>query len=228
LDAPVTEAFTTLLARRLAYEPIAYITGTRAFWTLELAVTPAVLVPRPDSETLIEAALAHFTDSSPRHILDLGTGSGALLLAALREWPEATGVGVDASAPALAIAQQNAVRLGFTDRALFRLGNWCDGLAPPFDLILCNPPYVESDAQLSPEVATHEPASALYAGSDGLNEYRCLIPQLPAILAPGGITCLEIGHTQRAAVTALAEAQGFKVVCRQDLGKRDRCLVLSL
>jgi len=227
MERAVPAEFAPLLARRMRHEPVAYIIGTKAFWSIELAVTPDVLIPRPDSETLVVAAVAHFGRAGPRTVLDLGTGSGALLLAALTEWRDAHGLGVDRSAPALAVAHNNADHLGLEPRARFQLGDWAAGLATCFDLILCNPPYVEAAAPLMPDVADYEPHSALFAGADGLDDYRCLIPQLPALLAPDGIVCLEIGHTQRAAVTVLAERQGFAVTCHADLGGRDRCLVLA-
>ncbi len=227
LDAPAPAAFTSLLARRLAREPLAYITGTRDFWTIRLKVAPGVLIPRPDSETLIEAAVAHFGTAGPRSVLDLGTGSGALLLAALAQWPKARGLGVDASPAALAVASDNAKALGLAPRARFQAGNWGQGLSTRFDLILCNPPYVETQADLAPEVRDHEPASALFAGPDGLDDYRRLIPQLPALLASGGIACVEIGRLQAEAVTAIAQECGLAVRLCHDLGGRARCLVMT-
>src|SRR5205085_3156111 len=212
-----------LVDRRMAHEPIAYLTGRRAFWTIEIEVGPGALVPRPDSETLIEAAIAHFADRAPDRILDLGTGPGSLLLAALDRWPEATGVGIDASADALAYARRNAV-----PRAECRLGNWGEGLDERFDLILCNPPYVETGATLPPDVAGHEPAAALYAGPDGLEDYRRLAPQLPRLLAPGGVACVEIGAGQEKAVSAVFAAVGFTIESRRDLRGIVRCLVLTL
>ncbi len=226
MEREVPPAFEALLARRLAHEPVAYIIGTREFWSIELTVTPDVLIPRPDSETLIAAAVAHFGQAGPKVVLDLGTGSGALLLAVLHEWPEAHGLGIDRSAAALGIAHNNADALELAERVRFQLGDWAEGLHERFDLILCNPPYVEAAAALAPNVTDYEPHSALFAGADGLDEYKRLIPQLPALLAPNGIICLEIGHTQRASVSVLAEAEGFTVTCHQDLGGRDRCLVL--
>jgi release factor glutamine methyltransferase len=214
--------FAHFIARRLAHEPVAYITGTRGFWTIDLDVTPAVLIPRPDSETLIDAAVAYFGKAGPKRILDLGTGSGALLLAALDQWPYASGVGVDASAATLEVAQQNAARIA-PGRADMRLGNWTDGIEEAFDLVLCNPPYVETGADLDPQVTDYEPSSALFAGEDGLDDYRILAPLLARVT--GGIVCIEIGHTQADAVTALLENEGFTVTCRKDLGGRDRCLI---
>jgi release factor glutamine methyltransferase len=227
LEKPAPPAFAPLLARRLAHEPIAYTTGRRAFWTIELEVGPGVLIPRPDSETLIEAALAHFGHAGPGRILDLGTGPGTLLLAALDQWPDATGIGADASAEALAYARRNAVRLGLAG-AEFRLGDWGEGLDQRFDLILCNPPYVEARAALPPEVALWEPAAALYAGADGLDAYRRLAARIGALLAPGGIACLEIGAGQEEKARALFAARGFIIESRRDLGGIERCLVLSL
>jgi release factor glutamine methyltransferase len=218
------QEYDLLVNRRIAGEPVAYIVGRREFWSLDMVVTPDVLIPRPDSETLIVAALE--VCQAPRRILDLGTGSGALLLAALSEWPQATGLGVDASAAALAVAAGNAERLGFAARAAFRIGNWGDGLAEQFDLVLSNPPYVEEKAELSPEVRDHEPASALFAGADGLDEYRRLVPQLPGLLTPGGVAILEIGSTQAGAVRALAAAAGLNGEVRRDLAGLDRAVVL--
>ena len=218
--------FENWVVRRAGGEPVAYITGRREFWSLDLLVSPAVLIPRPDSETLIEAALGAFAQRPPATILDLGTGSGALLLAALAEWPAATGLGVDASAAALAVAADNAQRLGFGDRVAFALGDWGQGVDQRFDLILCNPPYVETGADLARDVRDHEPASALFAGPDGLNDYRVLVPQLPGLLREGGVAIIEIGWTQAEAVTALAAAAGLRAMVRRDLAGRDRCLVL--
>jgi release factor glutamine methyltransferase len=222
----IPDSFEALIARRLAHEPVAYITGTRDFWTISLHVAPGVLIPRPDSETLIDAALAHFGKTGPRRVLDLGTGSGALLLAALDQWPGATGVGVDASDAALDIARGNAEAIA-PGRAEIRHGGW-EGTGQTFDLILCNPPYIANDELLPPDVVDWEPASALYAGEDGLDDYRILAAVLAPQLARGGIACVEIGHTQREAVTALFAAQGFSVDCRRDLAARDRCLILHL
>jgi release factor glutamine methyltransferase len=222
LDDPIPATFAALVKRRAAQEPIAYITGTRAFWTIDLAVGPGVLIPRADSETLIEAAVEYF-DHAPARILDLGTGPGTLLLAALDQWREAEGVGVDT----LALARDNAARLGMTSRATFIAGDWANGLTGRFDLILANPPYIGTAESLPDEVRAYEPAAALFAGPDGLDAYRIIAPQLPALLAPGGAAILEIGATQAEAVMALLVAQGLAVTPRNDLGGRPRALVAT-
>ena len=218
------EAFEALVERRAWGEPIAYIVGRRGFWTIDVAVGPGVLVPRPDSETLIEVAVAHFAGTDgPGRVLDLGTGPGTLLLAALDQWPEATGLGVEASETALGFARSNAARLGFDARAEFRAGDWDEGIGERFDLVLCNPPYIaEGDPELAADVAAHEPREALIAGADGLDDYRRIVPALPRLLAAGGLAVLEIGHRQGAAVSALVEAAGLAPRIARDLGGRDR------
>lgn len=221
------EGFAALVERRLTHEPVAYIVGYRDFWTIRLGVGPGVLIPRPDSETLIEAATRHFGDTAPRWILDLGTGPGTLLLAALAQWPEANGLGIDTSETVLDYARANAEALGLADRAAFQPGDWATGLDGQFDLILCNPPYIADTERLMADVADFEPAGALFAGPDGLGDYRRIIPELPRLLAPGGVAILEIGATQSISVTSLAEAAGFVVACRRDLGNRDRAVMLT-
>lgn len=226
-DLTVPGTADTLLDRRLAHEPVAYILGWRDFWTLRLSVAPGVLIPRPDSETLIEAAIDHFKGHEPpRRILDLGTGSGALLLAALAEWPDATGLGTDASPTALQIAQANAKQCGLNDRVRFAPGDWAGGLNERFDLILCNPPYIAEGEALARDVTDHEPHAALFAGRDGLDAYRVLAGQIPALLAPGGAAMVEIGHDQGDSAATLFATAGLTVAMRTDLGGRARCLVL--
>lgn len=228
LDAFVPEAFAALLGRRLAHEPIAYITGTRAFWTIELAVGPGVLVPRADSETLLEGAAEHFAVRPPARILDLGTGPGTLMLAALAEWPGAVGLGVDQSEEALCFARRNAVALGMDDRAVFVRGDWAAEITGTFDLILANPPYIGTAESLPREVLAHEPSGALFAGADGLAAYRTIVPDLARLVAPGGVAILEIGATQAEAVSALLAKQGFNVAVRHDLGGNARALIATL
>lgn len=225
LDAPAPGTFDALLARRLVHEPIAYITGTRAFWTIDIAVGPGALIPRADSETLIEAAIDHFGAAGPASILDLGTGPGTLLLAALSQWTQATGVGIDRSDAALAMAKANADRLSLADRVTFSLGDWADGIDRRFDLILANPPYIGTSETLPRDVAAYEPREALFAGEDGLDDYRIIVPQLPHVLKPGGIAALEIGHTQADAVSALVEAVGLMPSLRRDLAGRPRAMI---
>ena len=220
-----------LLARRVAHEPLALILGWREFWSLRFAVSPATLIPRPDSETLIEAALAaRPVRAAVRRVLDLGTGTGCLLLAALSEFAGAFGVGVDLSPEAAALAAANAAAFGFSGRAAFLAGNWDAAIDARFDLVLCNPPYIESAAiaKLMPEVAAHEPRRALDGGADGLAAYRMLLPRLPFLLGSGGIAVLELGAGQFAAVEGLAQAAGFThVASRADLAGLPRALILG-
>ena len=218
-----------LAARRLAREPMAYILGAREFWSLPFEVSPAVLVPRPESETLVEAALARIADrTAPLRILDLGTGSGCLLLALLSELPRASGLGIDCSAAAVAIAKSNARRLGLAERAEFREGDWGRGLAGPFDIIVCNPPYVaQTDAEsLAPEVRVFEPREALFAGPDGLSAYHALAPDCARLLAEDGVVLLEIGQGQGASVEGIMRRHGLRLVAaRADLAGIERCLM---
>ncbi|WP_430444494.1 peptide chain release factor N(5)-glutamine methyltransferase [Sphingorhabdus contaminans] len=233
-DLDIPPAFDALTERRLRNEPVAYITGRQAFWDLDLVVTPDVLIPRADSETLIELAVDHFKlgTTLPARILDLGTGSGALLLACLSAFPSASGVGMEASTAALAVAEANGNRLGFASRANWVHRSWAepgwhDDLGR-FDLVISNPPYVETDAGLDAMVADYEPHSALFAGPDGLDDYRLLIPQLASLLAPGGIAIFEIGHSQAAAVSDLASNAGLSTEMRRDLAGKPRALRFSL
>ena len=216
------------LARRAAHEPVSRIVGRRHFWTLDLAVSPDTLDPRADTETLIEAVVTAIPDRAQAlKILDLGTGTGAILLALLAEYPAATGLGVDLSDGALATARINAASHGLADRAAFQHGNWAEGLSGAFDLIVSNPPYiVEADlAGLPPEVREHDPMLALDGGADGLDAYRALIPAIPTLLAPDGMAVLEIGAGQGDDVCRVARDNGLAEVARRaDLGGIERAL----
>lgn len=226
---PAPEGFAALIERRAAHEPAAYITGTAEFYGLELAVTPATLIPRGDTETLIEAAREALPARSPTRILDLGTGTGALLLAALSVWPEAHGVAIDRSAETLAVAQVNADRHAPTARLLvadWTKPGWSADLGR-FDLILTNPPYVEDAAELDTSVRAFEPAGALFSGPEGLDDYRVLVPQLPGLMAPGGVAMVEIGWRQADAVAAIGAAAGLSSRVHRDLGGRDRVVAFS-
>ena len=223
-------AYDALLARRAAREPLAYILRHQEFWSLPFEVSPATLIPRPDSETLIEAALAHFPDrAGVRRVLDLGTGTGCLLLAALHEFPGAWGLGVDLSPEAAALAARNAASLGLAGRASMLCADWDTALRGRFGLVLCNPPYIRGTevAGLMPEVARFEPRRALDGGADGLDQYRRVLAALPALLEPGGAGVVELGAGQAEAVTALARAAGFaRVGVRPDLAGVARALVV--
>lgn len=231
LDDPRGEsppAFLDYVERRSQGEPVAYITGQRAFWTVDLEVGPGALVPRPDSETLMAAAVQHFAGTpGPKRILDLGTGPGTLLLAALDEWPKATGIGIDASEAALSYARRNAARLGMSERAAFRIGDWATGISERFDLLLCNPPYVAEGAETGLGVIEFEPHEALFAGPEGLDEYRRLAPMTGALLAPGGLAAIEIGFDQAESVSELFRAQGLAPRVAIDLGDRPRALLVE-
>jgi release factor glutamine methyltransferase len=221
-----------LAGRRAAREPLSRILGWREFWSLRFALGPETLDPRPDSETLIEAALDWLGSrrAEPQRVLDLGTGTGCLLLALLSELPAAQGLGIDASAGAVAVAAANAEAFGLAGRAQFRTGSWGEGLSERFDIVLCNPPYIPAGeiAGLEPEVARFDPRLALSGGVDGFDSYRALARQLPDLLAPGGRGFIELGAGQAAAAGALFEAGGLALLaCRSDLGDIPRCLVLG-
>lgn len=230
-NAPDEESFAAMVARRAAREPMSHILGRREFWSLDFAVTRHCLDPRPDSETVVETVLASLPDRArPLRILDLGTGSGCLLLALLSELPNATGVGVDASVEALGIAMGNAHRLGFGTRAQFVQRRWTQGLDGNFDIVVSNPPYIPTDEidRLAPEVARYEPRLALDGGRDGLDAYRAILPGLKRVLAPDGFAVLEIGADQAEKVCRLAETMGFlNQTVHKDLGGRDRAVKLS-
>lgn len=228
MQEPPPAGFAALLARRMTHEPVAYILGRQEFYGREFVVSPATLIPRPDSETLIDAAL-HLPQAHGR-VLDLGTGTGALLLTVLAE-KGGEGWGTDRSAEALGVARRNAAALGLESRARLLVADWSrPGWAhaiPPCDLVLCNPPYVESDAPLARDVAAFEPHGALFAGPQGLDDYRLLAPQLRGLLAQGGAAIFEIGHQQGDAVAALFAAEGFASRLCRDLAGRPRALVLT-
>lgn len=218
--------FDALVGRREAREPIAYITGHKEFWSLDFEVGPGVLVPRPDTETLIEEALRVVPDkNTPLRIADLGTGSGAILIAALKEFPHATGVGFESSPEAFGRARNNAMRL-MPGRAEIRLAEWSDATGP-FDLVFSNPPYIPSSEieSLDPDVSRFEPRAALDGGPDGLSAYRALAELLPAILASGGHALLEIGLGQANAVTNLFQNLEMLRIA-PDLSGIPRCVIL--
>ena len=219
-----------LLARRAAREPVARIVGRREFWSLPFALTPATLDPRPDSETLIESVLAELGESDKTGmILDLGCGSGCLLLALLSELPEAWGLGIDIAGACPKTAKDNAARLGLANRSAFLQGNWGDALAPGWDVVLCNPPYLRSAEieGLEPEVARFEPRRALDGGPDGLQAYRRLLPQVARLLKPTGLAALEVGPGQARPVSRLARENNLDAACiNNDLAGRERCLIL--
>ncbi|MCX5617802.1 peptide chain release factor N(5)-glutamine methyltransferase [Bombella sp. TMW 2.2543] len=225
------EKFQMAIQRRSAREPVAFIIGEQGFWTLDLHVSPETLIPRGDSETLLEALLHHRPDrQAVRSVLDLGTGTGCLLLAALTEYPQAWGLGVDVAPGAAALARRNARRNGLSERTAFVAGDWATAIRGQFDVVLSNPPYIEHAdmAHLMPDVVEYEPHRALDGGDDGLVAYRILCRSLPHLLSETGCAVLELGVGQEKAVTALAEAAGLKVLeCRKDLGGVGRALVLA-
>jgi release factor glutamine methyltransferase len=218
-----------LLARRMAHEPIAYLLGSREFWSLSFKTPPGVLIPRPDSETLVEAALKHAQAHDVQNVLDLGVGSGCLLLSILHELPNATGIGIDISPVAVATAKANAQSLGLAARTRIMLGSWTQDIIQTFDIIVSNPPYIALDEQASlpPDVRDYEPSSALFAGADGLEAYRTLLPQLPKRLRPQGIILLEIGATQADSISALAHAQGLHCRVIPDLAGLPRVVMCA-
>jgi len=214
------------LSRREHREPVSHILGRKGFWKIMLGVTPDVLTPRPDTETVVEWVLREFPEHAAWSVLDLGVGSGAILLSILAERPAARGMGVDVSEEALAVARDNAAHLGLAGRMTLLRGDWTEGLPDEgFDLVVCNPPYIASDVieSLEPEVRDHEPRLALEGGPDGLTHYRRLAPEILRVLKPGGRFAVEIGYDQKAAVEALfREAGAAGVQTLKDLGDRDR------
>jgi release factor glutamine methyltransferase len=225
-----TTEFEAFISRRATREPFAYIVGRREFWSLDFEVTRDVLIPRPDSETLVEAALKAFGQKPPQSIVDLGTGSGCLIVSLLTEWPGARGLAVDLSPAALNVARRNAARLGASGRLDFACADFATLEAGPFDLVVSNPPYIPSAliATLEPDVAAFEPGLALDGGADGLAAYRAIARVLPALLAPQGKAMLEIGWDQASAVTQVLQNQGFAVQpVIKDLAGNDRVLVAA-
>lgn len=228
LREPAPTSFAMLVERRAAHEPVAYIMGKAEFYGRVFRVTPATLIPRPDSESLVRTALELKPEA--QRVLDLGTGTGALLLTCLAE-TEAQGVGIDASEAACFVAAANSKRLDLARRATILCRSWAeagwkDGLGT-FDLILCNPPYVENGADLVPDVREYEPASALFAGPEGLDDYRILIPQLRALMDPKAVAIFEIGATQADSVATIAHQHHFTTRLAHDLAGRPRALVLQ-
>ena len=232
LDESAAREFDALCCQRATRKPMAQILGKREFWGLTFRVTKDVLDPRPDSETLVEAALSCFPGKESRlRALDLGTGSGCLLLSFLHERRQSSGLGIDLSPAAVSLAQENAQNLGLAGCATFRSGNWAEGVAESFDLIFSNPPYIRSgDIQtLEPEISGHEPHLALNGGTDGFESYRLLIPQAACCLAPEGRLILEIGAGQKNTVAGLLEDAGFDLrAVLPDLSGIERCLVAGL
>jgi release factor glutamine methyltransferase len=230
MHAPLAApGFMALVARRAAREPLALITGRQGFWTLDLEVSADTLIPRADSEAVVEAALAACAGQNVRRVLDLGTGTGALLLALLTEIPGATGIGVDRNEGAARLARRNAAACGLSGRAAFLCGDWAAALDARFDLVVSNPPYIESAAiaGLMPEVARFEPRAALDGGADGLAAYRAIVAALPDLLAPGGAAVLELGIGQADAVGSIAVAQGLALAgLHDDLSGVARAIIL--
>jgi release factor glutamine methyltransferase len=214
------------LSRRARREPVSHILGRKGFWKIMLNVTPDVLTPRPDTETIVEAALRDWPEFEPRSILDLGVGSGAIILALLAERPAAKGLGIDISEDALAVARENAANLDLNTRCALLRGDWSAGLAPDeFDIVVSNPPYIPSAhiETLEPEVRDHEPRLALDGGADGLDHYRLLAPEILRVLKPGGRFLVEIGHDQSSAVEPLfRDAGAIEVATLKDLSDRHR------
>lgn len=226
LEAGQVERLDDYLERRIRREPVSHILGRRGFWNIMLGVTPDVLTPRPETEVIVDHALRLFPEGRPFSLLDLGVGSGAILLAILAERPAARGLGVDASEEALAVARDNAAHLGMGGRVALLRGDWTAGLGDAgFDLVVSNPPYIATDVieTLDPEVRVYEPRLALDGGPDGLNAYRTLAPEILRVLKPGGRFLVEIGFDQRLAVEALfRQAGALEVETLPDLSTHDR------
>ncbi len=229
LPAGAAARFEATLRARGDGRPVSRITGERWFWGLRFEIDDAVLDPRPESEGLVEAVIARVASDAALRLLDLGTGSGCLLLALLSELPHADGFGIDCSAAALDRARGNAEALGLAARAHFRTGTWTQDLDGPFDVVVANPPYIPSDEidTLSTEVAGHDPRGALDGGTDGLDAYRAILADLPRLLVPDGLAVLELGIGQAPPVRNLAQAAGLRLdAVVDDLAGIPRCLVV--
>lgn len=234
VDAAAAEHLSVLVGRRIARQPVGRILGTREFWGLPFRLSPDTLEPRPDTETVVETALAIIDArpdgrAAPLKVLDLGTGSGCLLIALLHELPHGTGIGIDRSVGAATTARANAAANEVDTRAAFFCGDWAHALNERFDLVVSNPPYIAHRvvAGLAPEVVGHDPALALDGGDDGLDAYRAILADLPRLLAPDGAAVLEIGYDQEAALRALADTSGMAIEgVRRDLGGQPRAVTL--
>jgi release factor glutamine methyltransferase len=230
-NAPNAATFAAYVARRATHEPVAYILGRKEFWSLDFEVSPAVLIPRPDSETIVETALARLKHTPPRTILDLGTGSGCLLIALLSEWKEAAGLGVDISKDAIDIARRNAARLLEGPRAMFKVNDWTQDLDQRFDLIVSNPPYITARELLSldRDVAGFEPALALQGGEDGLDPLRRIASGLAKLMRADALALIELGIDQAAAASRILVNAGLEILgIAKDLAGRDRAIVAGL
>lgn len=243
IDAPQREArilerhakdaatFAEYVKRRATREPVAYILGRKEFWSLEFEVSPATLIPRPDSETLVETALKHFKHHPPETILDLGTGSGCLLIALLSEWKEAAGLGIDISPEAIAVARRNAARHLKGPRAMFRPNDWTHDLRQRFDLVVSNPPYITAQELLSldRDVIAFEPRGALDGGEDGLEPLQRIASGLKDVMKPGALAMIELGIDQAVPAGRILVNAGLEIVeIAKDLGGRDRVIVARL
>ncbi len=237
LDADDCVYLRHLLARRQQGEPVSRLRGKRAFWSHEFYLNDETLDPRPDTEVIVSEALgfasSHLNATRPVTILDLGTGSGCILLSLLSEMTYATGVGIDIAPLAIAQARANAAMLGMATRAEFHHASWCDhiensSMLGHYDIITSNPPYIEQDAVLKLDVADYDPIRALYAGADGLDAFREILPRLSILMAPHSRAFIEIGAYQSEAVSAIATNAGLSVCdIKTDLAGRDRCLILA-
>jgi release factor glutamine methyltransferase len=226
LTAEQTATLDGYVERRLRREPVSHILGRKGFWKVMLSVNNQVLTPRPDTEVIVDLVLKRTTEHQAFNLLDLGVGSGAIILSILAERPAAKGLGIDISSEALAVARENAANLDLNNQVALLRGDWTGGLADEnFDIVVSNPPYIASDEieTLEPEVRDHEPRLALDGGPDGLDPYRILAPEILRVLKPGGLFAVEIGHTQSKDVEALFEAAGgLDVWTIKDLSDRDR------